>query len=142
MFVSLICFVLMKINALSFCKPPSVNSYLPIICIGDKIAIIFYPKCNHCKTIDWSFRNILILCHMLSRYKCRSSRPEVFLGKSVLKICSQCSKSCSENMQQIYMRTPMPKFDFNKATLHLFRNRTLAWVFSCKFIVYFQNTFS
>ena len=26
-------------------------------------------------------------------------------------------KSCSENMQQIYRRTPMPKCDFNAALL-------------------------
>ena len=39
-------------------------------------------------------------------------------------------KSCSENMQLIYRRTPMPKCDFN----------TSAWVFSCKFATY-QNTF-
>ena len=26
-------------------------------------------------------------------------------------------KRCSENMQQIYMRTPMPKCDFNKVDL-------------------------
>ena len=26
-------------------------------------------------------------------------------------------KRCSENMQQIYRRTPMPKFDFNKVAL-------------------------
>ena len=41
-------------------------------------------------------------------------------------------KSCSENMQLIYRRTPMPKCDFN----------TSAWVFSCKFATYLQNTFS
>ena len=35
-------------------------------------------------------------------------------------------------MQQIYMRAPMPKRDFNKA----------AWVFFCKFAAYFQKTFS
>ena len=29
------------------------------------------------------------------------------------------SKSCSENMQQIYRRTPMPKCDFNKVALQL-----------------------
>ena len=28
-------------------------------------------------------------------------------------------KSCSENMQQIYRRTPMPKCDFNKVVLQL-----------------------
>ena len=43
-------------------------------------------------------------------------------------------KRCSEIMQQIYRRTPMPKCDFNKVAS--------AWVFSSKFAVYFQNTFS
>ena len=35
----------------------------------------------------------------------------------------------------------MPKCDFNKVALQLYRNRTLARVFSCKFAAYFQNTF-
>ena len=48
---------------------------------------------------------------------------------------------CSENIQQIYRRTLMPKSDFNKDAKQLYWNRTLAWVFSCKFAVYFQNTF-
>ena len=30
-------------------------------------------------------------------------------------------KRYSENMQQIYRRTPMPKSDFNKVALHIFR---------------------
>ena len=34
-------------------------------------------------------------------------------------------------MQQIYKRAPMTKRDF-----------TSAWMFSCKFTAYFQNTFS
>ena len=38
----------------------------------------------------------------------RSSRPEV----GVLQ------KSCSENIQQVYRRTPMPKCDFNKLLRH------------------------
>ena len=29
-------------------------------------------------------------------------------------------KRCSENMQQIYRRTPMPKYDFNKVALQLY----------------------
>ena len=29
-------------------------------------------------------------------------------------------KMCSENMQQIYKRTPMPECDFNKAALQLY----------------------
>ena len=48
-------------------------------------------------------------------------------------------KRCSENMQQIYRRTPMPKCNFNKVSLEYW-NRTSAWVFSCKFAVYIQNT--
>ena len=44
-------------------------------------------------------------------------------------------------MQQIYRRTLVLKCDFNKAVLQLYWNRTSAWVFSCKFAAYFQNTF-
>ena len=35
----------------------------------------------------------------------------------------------------------MPKYDFNKVTLQLYLHLTLAWVFSCKFAAYFQNTY-
>ena len=51
-------------------------------------------------------------------------------------------KRYSENIQQNYRSTLMPKCDFNKAVLQLYWNHTLAWVFSCKFAAYFQNTFS
>ena len=51
-------------------------------------------------------------------------------------------KRFSENMQQIYRGTPMPKCDFNNAAKKLYWNRTSAWVFSCKFAAYFPNTFS
>ena len=50
-------------------------------------------------------------------------------------------KRCSENMQKIYRRTPMPKCNFNKVVLQLYWNHTLAWVISCKLTEYFQNTF-
>ena len=45
-------------------------------------------------------------------------------------------KRCSENIQQIYRRTPMPKCDFNKVTLQPYSNRISAWMFSYKFAVY------
>ena len=32
----------------------------------------------------------------------------------------ELNKGCSENMQQIYMRTPMLKCDFDKAALQLY----------------------
>ena len=62
----------------------------------------------------------------------RSSRPEVFLKKGVLKICSKFTGEhpCrsvisikfffSDNMQQIYKRIPMPKCDFNKVAKQLY----------------------
>ena len=52
--------------------------------------------------------------HYFYQRNFRSSHPEVFLRKGVLE------KRCSENMQQIYRRTPMPKCSFNKVTRHLF----------------------
>ena len=51
-------------------------------------------------------------------------------------------KRCSENMQQTYRRTPMPKCNFNEVALQLYWIRTSAWVFSYKFAAYFQNTLS
>ena len=42
-------------------------------------------------------------------------------------------KRSSENMQQIYRRTPAPKCDFNKVALQLYWNRTLAKLL-CNFI--------
>ena len=48
-------------------------------------------------------------------------------------------KRCSANMQQIYRRIPMPKCDFNKVALKLYRNHIPAWVFSCKFAAYFSG---
>ena len=50
-------------------------------------------------------------------------------------------KRCSENMQQIYRRTSMPKCDFNKVTKQICWNHTSAWMSSCKFAAYFQNIF-
>ena len=57
-------------------------------------------------------------------------------SRSVLK------KRCSENMLQMYRRTPMTKCDFNKVSLQIYWTHTKAWVFSCKFAAYFPNTFS
>ena len=51
-------------------------------------------------------------------------------------------KKCSDNMQQIYRRTPLPKCNFNKVAKQLYYNNTSARVFSFKFASYFQNTFS
>ena len=71
--------------------------------------------------------NFLFICHSKNEQKQPS--------RGVL------NKRCSENMQQIYRRTPIPKCNFNKVALQLYWNRTLAWVFSCKFAGYFRSTF-
>ena len=46
----------------------------------------------------------------------------------------------SENMEQIYRRTPMPKCDFNKVALQFYSNHTSAWVFY-KFAHIFRTPF-
>ena len=60
------------------------------------------------------FHNNLNNLHLSIKY--RNSPPEVLLGK----VC------CSENIQQIYRRIPMPKYDFNEVAkqltyMHIFR---------------------
>ena len=45
-------------------------------------------------------------------------------------------------MQQPYRRTPVPKCNFNKIVRQFYGNDASAWVFSYKFAVYFQKTFS
>ena len=51
-------------------------------------------------------------------------------------------KSCSENMQRIYSRSPMPECNFNKVSKQLYWGYILAWVFSCKFAENFQKNYS
>ena len=51
-------------------------------------------------------------------------------------------KRCTENMQEIYRRTPIPKCDFNKVTKQLYWNHTSTRVYSCKFGAYFLSTIS
>ena len=63
-----------------------------------------------------------------------SNTYEVFSDKSLQKKPpgGVLEKRCSENMQQICRRTPMPKYNLNHIS---------TWVSSGKFAAYFQNTF-
>ena len=61
----------------------------------------------------------------------------IMRGTSEAVTQSLLKKRCPENMQQIYKRTPM-----RSAISIKLHNHTLAWVFSCKFAAYFQDTFS
>ena len=56
--------------------------------------------------------------------KFKSSHPDVFLRKGVLRICSKFTGEHPCRSVQLYW------------------NHTAAWVFSCKFDAYFQNIFS
>ena len=71
------------------------------------------------------------VCNFLRKVSYNQKQP----SRGVLR------KRCSENMQQIYRRTLIPKWDFNKVALQLYWNRSSAWEFSCKFAAYFQSTF-
>ena len=77
---------------------------------------------------------IAVEFHGLYLTSYRSSHPEVFLGKGVLKICSKftgehpCRSAISIKLQCNFIEIAL--------------NRTSAWVFSCKFSEYFQNIFS
>ena len=91
---------------------------------------------------NWRLENILYLCLKW-----------IFLDTAIwviLRGWNKCQKQpsidipikrCSENMQQIYRRTPMRKCDFNKVAKHFYWNHTSAWVFSCMFAAYFQTLF-
>ena len=60
---------------------------------------------------------------------CQSAMPNKNIQKAALQRQYKCHKQpsrgvprkrCSENMQQIYRRTPMSKCDFNKVPLQLY----------------------
>ena len=81
----------------------------------------------------------------------RSSHPEVFLRKEVLKICIKftgehpCQSAVSINLQSNFIEIALWHGCSPVNLLHIFRtlfhwNRNSAWVFSCKFAAYFQNT--
>ena len=88
-------------------------------------------KLSNICMINWciSFKNFVFDINSLKAVEDQKQPP-----RGVLR------KRCSENIQQIYRRTPMPKCDFNKIALQLYWNHTSAWVFSCKLAGYFQDT--
>ena len=77
--------------------------------------------------LDTHFQHILIWFNnlKLSKGSWRSSHPEVFLGKGVLKIC------CKFTTEHLW-----------RSVISIKLLCTSVWAFSCKFAAYFQNTFS
>ena len=62
-------------------------------------------------------------------------------SSSVKCLSEAVVQRCSENMQQFYRRTPIPKCDFNKVVKQLYWDHTSTWVLCSKFAAYCQNTF-
>ena len=91
---------------------------------------LFLCFLNESRTFWASVSDILTLMYWISYCKVQKH-----LFVSVLM------KRCSKNIQQFYRRASIPKCDFSKVAKQLHWNRTLVWVFSCKFAAYFQNTF-
>ena len=100
------------------------------------VSSIFFPVMSKWLTCFGLFSSFWTI-HLwpMKKYLCqennsppffRSSRPEVFLRKGVLKVCR---KFTGEREEQ------------SKAK-QLYWNHTSAWVFSCKFATIVQNTFS
>ena len=87
----------------------------------DKLELLSFGDASESFTFE---KKVSILS--IFRIKINSSRrspPEVFLRKDALKICSKFTgEHPCRNVISI--------------------NHTSAWVFSCRFAVYFQNTFS
>ena len=50
-------------------------------------------------------------------------------------------KRCSENMQKIYKKIPIPKCDFNKVAKQLYWNRTSAWCSPVNLLYVFGTPF-
>ena len=96
-------------------------------------------------------------CRLLTQYQRNSLDCKLIIGNFFWKFCGRSlilktkwflrylngiiqkqlsrgvlRKRCSENMQQIYRRTPMPKCDFNKVAQQLYSNHISAWMF-CEF---------
>ena len=109
---------------------------------------LVFPGLWHNRKVDMHLQNVNIWLSlrplMSPRYNCgygqqaplRYTKWQKQSPKDVL------SKRCSENMLQIYRRTPTPKCGFNKVALELYWNHSSTWVSFCKFAAYFQNTIS
>ena len=79
-----------------------------------------------------SFYGLKSLKKLFKTFPYKSSHPEVFLGKGVLKICSKVTRENSR-------RSVVSICDIKKVAKQLYCNHSLTWVHSSKFAAYFQN---
>ena len=128
-----------KLNLSSIC----ITHFWPIIPIyltaSQYAACDYFKNWNISRTLKYLPRRLLsrsmawiglIAEPVVRSIKCKSSPPEVFLGKGVLRICSKftgvdlCQSVISIKLQS--------NFNWNSSSV---------WKFSCKFAAHFHNTF-
>ena len=97
----------------------------------------------------WSSYLILCFYHFIkdfiSNWKCTAKEAAPWRESHKVLLDSEVAhQMCSQKkvLWKYAERTTMPKSDFNKVAKQLYLNLNLAWVLSCKFAAYFQNTFS
>ena len=78
--------------------------------------------------MDFKINLIFLIKPFFLHEAVRSSRPEVFLVKDVLKICTKVTgEQSSRSVISIKLQSKFIKH----------RNQTSAWLFLCKFAAYF-----
>ena len=90
---------------------------------------------TRCTTRCHPLSFVVICCHSLYH----------LLSLDVSLFClfiNDPSRVCYENMQQIYRRTTVRKYNFKNVAKQFYGNQSSAGVFSCELTAYFQNTFS
>ena len=84
----------------------------------------------------WNFCSTKLLCTCIEGLKSYKINQDIDvwrkLGWGIRKIQKQPPRSvprkkCSENIQQIYKRTPMRECDFSKVAMQLYWNHTSTW---------------
>ena len=89
-------------------------------------------NCSNCASFKWICTRLESLIIKL-QISCILSRIRPLWGVP--------RKRCSEKMQQIYRKTPMPKCDFNKVAKQIYWNRTLAWCSPVNLLHIFRTPF-
>ena len=107
--------------------------------IDNVIKNLSYPPIQDNAGFQLATTKILFKSKIISSQRVEYSSSSAFIRTAYQKqpVRDLLRKRCSENIQQIYRRTFMPKWDFNEVAFQLYWNHTSAWMFSRKF----QNTF-
>ena len=79
-----------------------------------------------CETVIHAHENLFLMVVIVVGVGCEKSQRVIRVSKRYFSLTQKepsrgvLRKRCSENMQQIYRRTRMPKCDFNKVAKQLY----------------------